>query len=190
MNSQNNPYFAQLPVGTHTGVIKQFLPRINSSVRWDSVSAEAMPANCATITDAFYVHYSNSTWPPESDRNLIDGAPNTWSIEACMPGNQSASPWQGTYRRQDFTEELYLNISVMGYDWLGAYGKPPDSPFFGGIFKVTSNTTAGYFELPNHMNGRKAGRLIDDDPQDLCGSNCMPQTSTRTLSSRSAPMNY
>lgn len=181
-----NPYFAQLPAGFHTGVIKQFLPRMNSTVQWKSVPVEAMPFNCATLPDGFYVHYSNSTWPPESDGNLIGGAPKNWSIEACMPGNQSASPWKSTFERQDFMEELYLNISVMGYDWQGGSRDPPLS---GGIFKVTSNTTAGYFELPNHMNEGRAGQLLDGDPESLCGSDCMPQRSDK-LSPRSEPINY
>ncbi|PIA92339.1 hypothetical protein CB0940_09144 [Cercospora beticola] len=190
ISQMSNPYFAQLPAGTHTGVIKQFLPRMNSSVRWESVPAEAMPANCASLPGSFYVHYSNSTWPPESDWDLMGGAPKNWSIEACMPGNQSAVPWKSTYHRQDFVEELYLNISVMGYDWQHASEQPPGSPHFGGVFKVTSNTTAGYFELPNHMNGGKAGEIIEDDPKNLCGSDCMSQTPAGKLSSRSAAINY
>jgi hypothetical protein len=181
----SNPYFAQLPAGFHTGVIKQFLPRMNSSVQWESIPAETLPTNCDTTPDSFYVHYSDSTWPPESHWNLIGGAPKNWSIEACMLGNQSVSPWESTYERQNFVEELYLNISVMGYDWLEAYGEPHGSPYYGGIFKVTSNTTAGYFELPNYMNGGKAGELIDVDPESLCGSDCVPQTSSSKLSSRS-----
>ncbi|PPJ59969.1 hypothetical protein CBER1_10150 [Cercospora berteroae] len=190
ISQMSNPYFAQLPAGTHTGVIKQFLPRMNSSVRWESVPAEAMPANCASLPGSFYVHYSNSTWPPESDWDLMGGAPKNWSIEACMPGNQSAIPWKSTYHRQDFVEELYLNISIMGYDWQHASEQPPGSPHFGGVFKVTSNTTAGYFELPNHMNGGKAGHIIDDDPNKLCGSDCMSQTPAGKLSSRSTAINY
>lgn len=120
----------------------------------------------------------------------MGGAPKNWSIEACMPGNQSAVPWKSTYHRQDFVEELFLNISVMGYDWQHASEQPPGSPHFGGVFKVTSNTTAGYFELPNHMNGGKAGEIIEDDPNNLCGSNCMLQTSAGRLSSRSAAVSY
>lgn len=144
-----------------------------------------MPADCDTTPGSFYVHYPDSTWPLESEWNLIGGAPKNWSIEACMLGNQSVSPWESTYKRQNFVEELYLNISVMGYDWLRAYGQPHGSPYYGGVFKVTSNTTAGYFELPNYMNGGKAGELIDFDPESLCGSNCVSQTLSSKLSSRS-----
>jgi hypothetical protein len=35
------------------------------------------------------------------------------------------------------------------------------------------------------MNGGKAGELIDVDPESLCGSDCVPQTSSSKLSSRS-----
>lgn len=186
----SNSYFAQLPAGFHTGVIKQFLPRMNSSVQWEPIPVEAMPVGCGALPDSYYIHYSNSTWPPQSDWRLIGGAPKNWSIEACMPGNQSVPPWSDTYDRQDFTEELYLNISVMGYDWLEAWGEPQGSPYYGGLFKVTSNTTAGYFELPNHMNGGKAGLLIDTDPFSLCGSDCMSQASAKRVTPRAAPINY
>lgn len=48
----------------------------------------------------------------------------------------------------------------------------PDSPgtFF---YKVTVNTTAGYFELPNIMNNQTVGPLLVNDPNDLCDSDCV-----------------
>lgn len=87
-----------------------------------------------------------------------------------------------TGNRQDFSEQLFLNISVMGYD-LSAHNLPAT----GGIFKITSNTTAGYFELPNYMNGGQAGPIIDGTPDDIgnCGSNCLTQM--QYVSSQAVP---
>ena len=91
-----------------------------------------------------------------------------------MPGDQSSSTWENTYNRQDFFEVLYLNISVMGYDRPVNPVQGPDSPTAGGIFKITSNTFAGYFELPNYMDGGQAGPIIDGDPdyEPNCGTDC------------------
>ncbi|KAJ5671878.1 hypothetical protein N7507_001005 [Penicillium longicatenatum] len=40
------------------------------------------------------------------------------------------------------------------------------------FYKVTVNTTGGYFELPNYMNGGSTGSLLDKDPNTLCGNDC------------------
>jgi len=73
--------------------------------------------------------------------------------------------------RQDFSETLYLNISIV------AFGKtdPDDPQANGGIYKLTVNTTAGYFELPNYMNGQQAGPLVEGNPNDYCGLDCAPR---------------
>lgn len=68
-----------------------------------------------------------------------------------MPPNMTKSPWLPTRDRRDFSEELYSNVSVTGIfnntfigNWQGI-----------ALYRVTLNTTAGYFELPNYMNGGK-----------------------------------
>lgn len=186
----SNPFLAQLPIGYHTGVIKQFIPRINSTVRWEPLPREDMPVDCGEMPDSFYVHYANATWPSEASRGYIGGQPSNWSIQACMPGNQSLSPWSNSYSRQDFTEELYLNISVMGYEDDLDPTQSFDSPNTGGVFKITADTTAGYFELPNYMNGGQAGSLIDGDPDDddHCGFDCERQVYGRkSISPRAVP---
>lgn len=131
-----------------------------------------MPTGCDKMPHSFFAHYANSTWPPEEYWNLLDGAPKNWSVQACMPADESVSPWKSTRLRQDFTEVLYLNISVMGYEWIR---DRTGSLASGGIAKITSNTTAGYFELPNYMNGEKAGPIIEESPFDLCGNDCEAQ---------------
>ena len=163
LSQLSSPYLAQLPVGFHTGLIKQHILRINSTVKWENVSQEHMPSDCGETANCFYVLYANETTPGYP-------RPRAWSIEACMPGDQTVSPWKATYNRQDFTETLYLNISLQGYVYAG-------KPVYGGSFRITSETTAGYFELPNYMNGGQPGPLIDGNPDDAdhCGSDCVNQ---------------
>jgi hypothetical protein len=175
LTALSNPYLAPLLVGYHTGVIKQFAPRVNSTVQWEIVSPDDVPADCIGSPDSFHALY---TKPSETDQD----AQKSWSIEVCMPGTQSVSPWKNTNSRQDFTEELFMIISVMGYESYyldGVVYRPregDDTPT-GGIFRVTSTTTAGYFELPNYMNGGQAGPIIDGEPDDSesCGVDCRSQ---------------
>lgn len=174
----SQPYMAQLPIGYHTGLIKQFATRINSTVKWEAVSRETMPTDCGEMPDSFYVHYANGTLDLNSKLGPGKSYGGNWSIEACMPGNLSEPPLKRVYGRQDFTETLYLNVSVVGYPEQGYPTGEFDSPLSGGMFRITSQTTAGYFELPNYMNGGKAGPLITGDPDDSihCDVNCIAQT--------------
>jgi hypothetical protein len=171
----SNPYLAPLPVGYHTGVIKQFAPRINSTVKWEIVSPDDVPIDCVESPDSFYAFYAK---PSETDQD----AQTSWSFEVCMPGDQNVSPWKNTNSRQEFTEELFMNISVTGYESYYLDGnvyrpREGDNTLTSGIFRVTSTTTAGYFELPNYLNGGQAGPIIDGEPDDSkhCGVDCRSQ---------------
>lgn len=42
-------------------------------------------------------------------------------------------------------------------------------------FKMSLNTTAGYFELPNYKNGQLPGPLLSDDPELHCDEQCTRQ---------------
>ena len=84
-----------------------------------------------------------------------------------MPADMTESPWKETRRRQDFSETLYLTLSVTG-----SYGINFGP---GGYYKITLNTTAGFFELPNYMNGQIPGPLIDGEPEEYCGHDCESQ---------------
>lgn len=162
----SDPFLAQLPSGYNTGLIRQFAPRINSSAHYENISAEAFPKNCDQIDGAFFIDYTNTT-----DEYY------TWGVQACMPANVSSSPWRSTRDRQDFTEELYLNITLINYDYISYDSDQADSTFF----KITLNTTGGYFELPNYMNGGSAGLLLDEDPNNLCGNDCEIQGLTNNI---------
>ncbi|KAK4610169.1 hypothetical protein CLAFUW4_14196 [Fulvia fulva] len=154
MSSLPDPFFAQLPSAYNTGLIQQFLPRINSTVTNERISEDEFPSNCDTLPGAFYMSYGDRT-------DLYH-----WSIVACMPADQTFSPWKPVRDRQDFPETLYLNISV---DYLQVAYQAT------GFFQITMNTSAGFFELPNYMNGGIPGPLLDHDPGPLCGPACVAQ---------------
>ncbi len=88
-----------------------------------------------------------------------------------MPTNVTESPWKPTRDRQDFSEELYIKITLSDCP-ADVIDSIPQSPSF---YRITVNTTAGYFELPNYMNGGVAGPLLDQDPIYKCGIDCFTE---------------
>jgi hypothetical protein len=134
MVSLNNSLYASLPGGFNTGIITQFSPRVNSSAHFTNITDTTFPTCCKTLPGAFYVDYNH----------LNGTGPNArgWRLIACMPAALRQSPWNPTHNRQDFSEELYLNITIPGGD------SGSDYRWAVFIYKVTVNTTAGYFELP------------------------------------------
>lgn len=175
----SRPFLAELLVGYHTGVIRQFTPRFSSDGKVEVVPPAGMPLGCDSIPHAFYVHYASSQ-PSGEDSNSSASSPSrdeprNWSIQACMPTDQSVSSWKDTYLRHEFVKELYLNISIIGYYLKrrnGQYLAEVDSR----VLKITSSTTAGFFELPNYMNGGRSNRLLNGDPDlDHYCSDCAKQ---------------
>lgn len=156
-------FVAELPSGFNTGLVRQFIPRINSSAEYGTISESDFPTGCDTVPGAFYVKYSNSTGEAQ--------CPGEWAIEACMPYNQAETPWKSTRLPQRFSEELYLNVSASGC--LASYYP------INNYYLLTINTSAGYFELPNYMNGGVAGPLLDQDPNSICGNDCASEGAIR-----------
>lgn len=156
-----DPFLAELPADFNTGLIQQFAPRINSTARFENITEDAFPTGCDQVPDGFFVEYSNTTTPYSTDQ--------TWAVQACMPVNVTDSPWKSTRNRQDFSEVMYLNITMTPTSLQRT--NAPENAFY----RLTLDTTAGYFELPNYMNGEVAGPLLESDPVDLCGANCASQ---------------
>lgn len=165
MSQLAEPFLAELPSGYNTGLTRQFIPRFNSSVQYDKIAQSEFPTGCDKIDGAFYVDYTNVT----TDAN---GLEYTWGLQACMPGNLTKSPWKSTRDRQDFTEELFLNVTLIEYNLNPANTDQKNTV----LYKVTLDTTAGYFELPNYLNGEVAGPLLENDPNSLCGEHCERET--------------
>ncbi|CAL5871866.1 uncharacterized protein PFLUO_LOCUS6120 [Penicillium psychrofluorescens] len=154
-----DPFYSEVPTGFNTGVLRQFAPRVNSSTTYSSIKAAQWPANCDHTDNAFFASYSS-----------VFSGDASWAITACMPADVNQSPWSSTRDRQEFTETLYLNISVpqaVEYD---------STPAGGALFEINVTTTAGYFELPNYMNDGMPGPLLESDPTtNLCGTDCIAQ---------------
>jgi hypothetical protein len=155
--SLNESFYAQLPDGFNTGVLRQFAPRVNSTATYETVGYSEFPSNCDSIPGAFYSNYY-------SEYQVYERT-NIWGVTACMPANLTISPWQVTRDRQDFSETLYLNFTIIT-------GSSGDTPLRGSLYRITVNTTAGYFELPNYMNEGVPGPLLEKDPGSLCGADC------------------
>ncbi|KAL4789840.1 hypothetical protein BDV19DRAFT_373524 [Aspergillus venezuelensis] len=162
MSDLPNPFLAELPSGFNTGLVRQFAPRINSTATYQNITAGEFPQDCQSVPNGLFLEYSNITW---SDY----GGNQTWGVQVCMPGDITQSPWRTTRDRQDFSELLYLNVSQYGY--IGSDYAGPNTRFY----RLTLDTTAGYFELPNYMNGGVAGELLEKDPSDLCREDCEEQ---------------
>ncbi|KAJ6566051.1 hypothetical protein B0H19DRAFT_940421, partial [Mycena capillaripes] len=150
MSLLEDPFFAQVPSGFSTGLIRQFVPRINSTARQENITKDEFPQGCDALPGAFYVRYENVSAP-----NDFPG----FAFEACMPANMSAAPWRATRDRQDFSEVLYLAVNLTT-----AAGLDPQVPTGAYFTRIRVNTSAGFFELPNYMNGGIAGPLLVEDP--------------------------
>jgi hypothetical protein len=150
MTALSDPFLAELPQGYSTGLVRQFIPRINSTAVYEAIPAAEYPVGCDRLPGAFFAEYS-----------YLDRVEGAWGLQACMPANLTDSPWKATRDRQDFSEVLYLNVTL----------HLNDSYFY----RTTVNTTAGYCELPNYMNAGLPGPLLAKDPNSLCGRDCITQ---------------
>ncbi|ORY14675.1 hypothetical protein BCR34DRAFT_560048, partial [Clohesyomyces aquaticus] len=136
-------YYSEVPADFNTGVYRaaQFAPRINSTAKYNEISAEEFDCRNETENGGFYAAYGTygSRYPSQG-----------YAFIACMPGDQRTSPWKPTRDRQDISESLYLNISDIG-------GHTQ-------YFRATMQTSLGYFELPSAGNNNTVGPLLAKDP--------------------------
>ncbi|ORY10276.1 hypothetical protein BCR34DRAFT_485989, partial [Clohesyomyces aquaticus] len=155
MSKLHDPFLAELPSDYHTGLIQQFIPRVNSTATYEQIPETEFPRGCEKVYGAFYADYQNTTYSDNQDDT-------TWGVQVCMPNDNTQPPWEFNRDRQDFTEHLYLNITLAGFN----YDKPSSVRRINTISyaKITVHTTAGYFELPNYKNQGVAGPLLDRDP--------------------------
>ena len=129
----------------------QFMLRMNSSVSFQNVSRTDFPSGCNATSDAYYIEYSYNT-------TLLN-------VQVCMPDGASQSPWKATRDRQDTTETMFLDIHSNSLINQATF----DNNIGNITFKLTVNTTLGYFELPNYNNSGIAGPLLAKDP--ICPGN-------------------
>ncbi|KAK1147074.1 hypothetical protein N8T08_001813 [Aspergillus melleus] len=142
-------FVAHLSPRFSSGAIRQYAPRINSSIKRENLRQDEFPHDCPG--NSFYRNYKAS--PGDFNERL----------SVCMPSNLSASPFRHTQDRYDFEEVLYvMMLSSRLTDMI--------------TFKLTLSTTVGYFELPNSKNGNKPGPVLLKDPDMICAwPHCAPQ---------------
>ena len=163
------PYTVQLPAAYQTGLLTQFMPRMNSSISYGVVSQSQFPQDCANMPHAYYINYVYN-------ETLLN-------LRVCMPTAKSGSPWQATRDRQDISEEVYMDMTFG--DLLKATGNQGPA---NQTFHVVVNTTLGYFALPNYNSNGIAGPLLAKDPTSYCNSTYQC-SSTGKLKKRS-PRSY
>ena len=149
ISSLLGPYLAQIPSGYSTGLLTQYMPRMNSSVFYANFTHEEFPKDCDLMPNAYYSHYIyNDT--------LLN-------VQVCMP-EAGLGPWRATRDRQDITEQMFLDVNWGTLNNAATIDSNPPNA----TFKLVVNTTLGYFELPNYNNSRTAGALLAKDPLSTC----------------------
>jgi hypothetical protein len=80
-----------------------------------------------------------------------------------MPADMTGSPWSASNARQEITESLYIYINT-SYLVLHA-----GNGILSNTYKITMNTTSGWFELPNMWNKGIPGPILEN-PNATCGT--------------------
>ncbi|KAJ6439426.1 proteinrelated to secreted protein- sviceus [Purpureocillium lavendulum] len=155
MTTLKNPLWGQIDPGSQTGLVRQFAPRVNwtTSVS-NSTLAEFRTANTnAKRAKRLNLEY---TWALQESR---------LSLALCLGGNSTHSKWKAQRTRQDLLEDLYLKVDMTSTRNTSI--RSTRQTYF---YRISLNTSAGYFELPNFMTKGDPSvppPLLDDiDPID------------------------
>jgi hypothetical protein len=141
-------FVAGLPMGTTTGVLRQHIMRLNSSLSCEEINPHDFPSPCP------------------GDRPFVmswEGVIGT-DVRICVPGNYTAVPWTLSRSRQEHTEEMYIVIKDTNIpsdiEWNSA--NPPFNT--SSSIRCTATTTRGDFELGNNWNNNTYGPLLKQWP--------------------------
>lgn len=147
----NGAFVAALEQGTSTGVLRQHIMRLNSSVECQHIQRAAFPSPC-----------------PGERPFTRDSSHGNNLTRICTPGSRGLSPWTVSRNRQDIVEEIYLDVveqldpgfprSVDRHNWTSNY-----------TLRCTATTTRGYFELGNYHNNNTWGASMETwpSPEDM-----------------------
>jgi hypothetical protein len=134
-------FVAGLSADTTTGVLRQHLMRLNSSISCEEIDTGDFPSPCPGDRP-FTVSWERVT---NKDVNI------------CVPGNYTAFPWKLSRSRQEHVEELYIDIKdIFIPSAAGATAADPDFNTSSTI-RCSARTTRGYFELGNIWNNNTYG---------------------------------
>lgn len=134
-------FAAGLPANSSTGVLREHILRLNTSIQCDNITRDAFPSPC----------------PGEMPFATSLRRSNESELRVCVPGKLGTLPWTLSRSRQDITEELYLDIRDEPF-------KPRDSspyPTLSSTIRCEVKTTRGYFELGNNFNNNSYGAVLD-----------------------------
>jgi hypothetical protein len=139
-------FVAGLPVGTTTGVLRQHLMRLNSSLSCEEIDPSDFPSPCPGDRP-FTV-----SW-----KRVVDT-----DVRVCVPGNYTASPWTLSRNRQEHTEEMYIDVNNTSIGELSSSENPRLNTSY--TIRCIARTTRGYFELGNDWNNYIYGPLLEQWP--------------------------
>lgn len=136
-------FVAALPADTTTGVLREHIMRLNSSVSCTNLTVSAWPSTCSG-TNPFQASfgYRQSYY----DLNL--------TIDVCAPGDMGKHPWTFSRNRQEFSEDVFFRFT--GREAGEEHGFREDD-----VVHCTARTVRGYFELGNAYNGEAFGPLLE-----------------------------
>lgn len=129
-------FVASLPAGTTTGVLRQHIMRLNSTVSCAALPLSDYPASCSGANPL------QTSFDYTSSANYARNA----TVDICAPGEAGKYPWTLSRNRQDLSEELFIRTS----------GTQNDD----GVLRCSAQTTRGYFELGNAHNKGVHGPLL------------------------------
>lgn len=140
-------FVASLPAGSATGVLREHLMRLNSSIKCEEIDRSAMPSPCPG--------------PRPFTASLTRGIQT--NISVCIPGNYTASPWTLSRNRQEHVEDMYIDIwdtayAPFGGTWASDFGNLTST------MHCAARTTRGFFELGNAQNRNTYGPVLANWP--------------------------
>lgn len=138
-------FVSSLTNRTSTGILRQLSMRLNSTTSCADEEVSAFPATCS------------GERPFASDLSLAGV-----NISICAPGNYEQTPWTLSRDRQDISEELWIQLSLdsssEGDSLMQQWG------FQNWTLHCKTDTTRGYFEIPNAHTNNNPGPLRETWP--------------------------
>ncbi|KAL9107780.1 MAG: hypothetical protein Q9227_007402 [Pyrenula ochraceoflavens] len=130
-----------------TGLFQEHSLRLNSSLHCQNVTESSFPSSCD----------SSESFQTFTSTELLDSSGNsngTFEFRVCVPNVLDRNPWNLTRNCQDISENAYIqfNADAVKYMTDGLGNKSV-------TLMCSSNTTAGYFSLPNAVSQPLAGPL-------------------------------
>jgi hypothetical protein len=136
-------FVAGLPAKTTTGVLRQHILRLNSSISCEEVDTGEFPSPCPGNQPLAVF------W-----KRFLDT-----DVRICVPGDYTAFPWTLSRSSQNHTEEIYIDVKDTS---IGRKNRNTDGSHFNASSTIhcTATTTRGYFELGNDWSNNTYGPLL------------------------------